>query len=79
MKSSYCYWSVVDGEYAVMANSLVKSARQVGAFKDFHIWTDRPINGATCHKAGQFQKWGCQFKLTYLRDAVKQLNYDYFV
>ena len=34
MKDRYCYWSVVDGDYSVMAQAVVKSARQVGVFKD---------------------------------------------
>lgn len=79
MKPRYCYWSVVDGEYAIMAQAVVNSARQAGVFRDFHIWTDRPINGAICHEVGQVEKWGCLFKLTFLRDAVRRLNYDYFV
>ena len=79
MNKRYCYWSVVDGDYALMAQSVVRSARRVGVFKDFHIWTDKPIEGGICHDAGKFEKWGCLFKLVFLRDAVQRLNYDYFV
>lgn len=79
MKPRYCYWSVVDGDYAVMAQSMVNSARRVGVFKDFHIWTDRQVEEAVCHEVRQIEKWGCLFKLTFLRDAVAKLNYDYFV
>jgi len=28
---------------AEMMKSVVKSARQAGVFKDFHVWSDRPI------------------------------------
>lgn len=77
--NSYCYWTVVDGDYAEMAKSAIKSARAVGVGKDFHVWADRPIPGATTYPAGDFDKWGCLFKLTFLRDAVKHLKYDYFV
>lgn len=79
MNQRYCYWSVVDGDYAVMAQAVIRSARRVGVFKDFHIWSDRPVEGAICHNAGQFEKWGCLFKLVFLRDQVQKLNYDYFV
>lgn len=79
MNSRYCFWSVVDGDYAVMAQTMVRSARQVGVLREFHLWTDRPIDGAVCHESGQVEKWGCLFKLTFLRDAVRTLNYDYFV
>ncbi len=75
----YCYWSVVDGDYAIMAETLVNSVRRAGAFTDFHLWTDRPVQGAICHDAGQFDKWGCLFKLTFLRESVQRLNYDYFI
>jgi hypothetical protein len=76
---SYCFWTVVDGDYAEMAKTVVRSARAVGVFKDFHIWADREIPDAFTHKAGDFQKWGCLFKLTYLRDVVAKLDYEYFV
>jgi hypothetical protein len=75
----YCYWTVVDGDYAEMAKATIESARRVGVGKDFHVWADRSIPGATTHAAGGFDKWGCLFKLTFLRDAVRHLNYDYFV
>ena len=79
MRERYCYWSVVDGSYAEMMQSVVDSARHVGVFKDFHVWTDRPINGATCHPAAQFDKTLYLFKLRFLRDEVSRLDYDYFV
>jgi hypothetical protein len=79
MRERYCYWSVVDGSYAEMMQSVVASARQVGVFKDFHIWTDRPIDGATCHPAANFDKTFYLFKLRFLRDEVSKLDYDYFV
>ncbi len=79
MKQTYCYWSVGDGDYARMFAATIQSAREVGVFKDFHFWTDRPIAGAICHETGRFEKWGCLFKLIFLRDAVSKLNYDYFV
>jgi hypothetical protein len=79
MNGRYCFWTVVDGEYAIMAQAMVNSARNVGVFRDFHIWTDRSIAGAVCHEMGQVEKWGCLFKLTFLRDAVRRLDYEYFV
>jgi hypothetical protein len=79
MKGRYCYWTVVDGEHAWMAQSLVHSARRAGVFTDFHVWTDRPFAGAICHDAGRVEKEGCLFKLTFLRDAVRPLDYEYFV
>src|SRR5438105_13801958 len=79
MNRDYCFWSVVDGEYAEMAKTLIWSARRVGMFKDFHVWADRSVDGAICHEAGKFDKGGCLFKLTYLRNAVQMLNYDYFI
>ena len=51
MKERYRYWPVVDGEYSAMMKSVIDSkAQQVEFFKDFHIWTDKPIEGAICHE-----------------------------
>jgi hypothetical protein len=79
MNPRYCYWSVVDGDYTKMMAATIQSARQAGVFKDFHVWSDQPVEGAVCHSAGQFEKAGCLFKLMFLRDAVRKLNYDYFI
>ena len=79
MRERYCYWSVVDGVYADMMQAVVHSARQVGVFKDFHVWTDRTIHGATCHPITNFDKTLYLFKLRFLRDEVSRLDYDYFV
>lgn len=75
----YCYWSVVDGPYAEMMKTAVHSAREVGVFRDFHIWTDRPIPSATCHDVGELDKSAYLFKLKFLRDHVRKLNYQYFI
>lgn len=79
MKPNYCYWSVVDGDYSWMMAAVIKSARQVGVFRDFHVWSDRPVAGSIHHPCGQFDKWGCLFKLFFLRDAVQKLDYEYFI
>ncbi|MHB8520226.1 MAG: hypothetical protein ACYDH9_05660 [Limisphaerales bacterium] len=79
MSHRYCYWSVVNRGYADMMKSTVQSARRAGVFKDFHIWTDRPIAGARCHSARNVDLSYYLFKIHFLRDAVKALNYDYFV
>jgi len=75
----YCYWSLATGDYAKMFAATIRSARQCGVFKDFHVWSDQVVPGAICHEAGPVERWGCLFKLTYLRDAVSKLDYEYFV
>src|SRR5690349_12347340 len=75
----FCYWTVADGEYAEMAKVAVRSARSVGIDTDFHIWSDREIPNAVTYPAGNFEKWGWYFKLTFLRDAVQNLDYEYFI
>jgi hypothetical protein len=79
VNARYCYWSVVDGDYAPMMESVIASARQVGVFKDFHLWTDRPVKGAICHETKSFKKDHYLFKLTFLQNEVRKLNYDYFI
>ena len=56
MKDRYCYWSVVDGVYSRMMQAVVDSARRVGVFKDFHVWTDEPVRGAVSHPVESFDK-----------------------
>jgi len=75
----FCYWTVADGLYADMATSTIRSARIAGVTEDFHVWSNRTIPGAVSHPAGDFDKWGCLFKLTVLRDAVQSLDYDYYI
>jgi hypothetical protein len=79
MRARYCYWSVVDGDYSFMMATAIESARRSGVFKDFHVWSDRAIEGAIHHPVATLDKSHYLFKLTFLRDAVKSLNYDYFV
>jgi hypothetical protein len=79
MKERYCYWSVTDGPYSAMMASVVKSARQAGVFTPFHIWSDRPVEEAVHHPVKPFDKTWYLFKLRFLREEVKKLNFDYFV
>jgi len=78
-ETSYCYWSVADGEYALMAETLVASARKAGVATEFHIWSDCEIAGAIVHPVRAFKKEHYLFKLEFLRDRVAALPHDYFV
>jgi hypothetical protein len=78
-KSNYCYWSIADGEFALMAETMVASAQRVGVTTEFHIWSDEAIAGATVHPVGGFKKDHYLFKLEFLRDRVTALPHDYFV
>jgi len=77
--SSYCYWSVADSEFALMAETMVASAQKAGVTTEFHIWSDRKIAGAIVHPVGGFKKDHYLFKLQFLRDRVTALPHDYFV
>jgi hypothetical protein len=76
---TFCYWSVADGDYAQMMRTAVRSARSVGVREDIHVWSDRPIAGATTHRAGRFSTYQYLFKLEFLRDRAAKLNYDYLI
>ncbi len=78
-KSSYCYWSVADGEFALMAQTMVRSARMAGVTTEFHIWSDRKIAGAVVHPIRGFKKDHYLFKLQFLRERMAKLPHDYFV
>ncbi len=79
MKPSYCYWSVADGDYGALMERCVRSAREAGVFKEFHVLTDRPLEGCECYDAYQIEKENGLFKLHYLKAGMSRLNFDYFV
>ncbi len=81
MKEHYCFWTIAPDEAAVEAAcKTVASARAVGMFKEFHVWTEaQAIEGATCHGLGQWNPWGGLYRFTYLRDAVSTLPFEHYV
>lgn len=74
-----CYWSVADGEWSYMLKTLLESYRGVGMEEDFHVFSDQEIPGATTHLIDDFDKSFYHFKLHFLQQHVKKLDYDYFV
>lgn len=76
---SLAYWSVGDGEHGLMLRTLVRSARDAGVAEDFHVWSDVPVPGATCHEAGTFDKRLYLFKLKFMVEQVCKLPYDHLV
>lgn len=74
-----CFWSVGDGDYAYILQSLVDSYRAVGMDADFHVFSDRKIRGAITHRVKAFDKRGCFFKLKFLQEQVKYLDCQYYV
>ena len=79
MKSKYCYWSVCDGAYGAMMEHCVRTARNAGVFKEFHVLTDRPLEGCECYDACQLEKTHGLFKLHYLKAGMSRLSFDYFI
>ena len=79
MKPKYCYWSVCDGIYGAMMEHCVDTARSAGVFKEFHVFTDRALEGCQCYDAYQFEKTNGLFKLHYLKVGMSRLNFDYFI
>ena len=75
----YCYWSVCDGEYAALMGNCVRTARAAGVFKEFHVLTDRPIDGCECYDAHKCDKGNGLFKLHYLKVGMSRLPFEYFV
>lgn len=75
----FCFWSIGDGVYGQMLQTLVDSYRLNGQTADFHVFSDRNIRGAETHLAKTFIKKDFLFKLNFLSKEVQQLNYDYFI
>lgn len=79
MSQRYCYWSVATGPYAAPMERCIASARESGVFKEFHVLTDRPIEGCECYDAQTVEKTDGMFKLIYLKAGMSKLLFDYFI
>ena len=75
----YCFWSAATGPYSLMLQSAVDSARAVGVFKDFHVWSDRRIDGAVTHPLKKMDAPHGLFRLLLLTKEVRKLKYDYLI
>lgn len=74
-----CFWSVGDGECAFILQALVDSFRGVGMEGDFHVFSDRKIEGAITHLVAPFDKRGFFFKFAFLQSQLVLMDYDYFI
>lgn len=79
MTKKFCYWSVADGKHGKMMETCIESARSVLVEEDFHVWSDREIKGSITHLCGNYNKHKYLFKLRFLLNEVKKLDYDFFV
>ena len=79
MKPKYCYWSVCDGVCGALMERCAASARRAGVFKEFHVLSDRNLEGCETYDAFKFDKAHGLFKLDYLKVGMSRLNFDYFV
>src|SRR5678809_1128985 len=79
MSPKYCYWSVATGPDGALMENCVRSARAAGVFKEFHLLTDRPLEGCECYDAYECDKTLGLFKLHYLKVGMSRLSFDYFI
>jgi hypothetical protein len=79
VKQRYCYWSVATEHYAALMERCVASARRSGVFKEFHVFSDRPLEGCECYDAEAVEKTDGMFKLIYLKAGMSKLLFDYFI
>jgi hypothetical protein len=79
MRAKFCYWSVATGPYAARMEHCVRTARAAGVFKEFHVLTDRPLEGCECYDAYACDKTHGLFKLHYLKVGMSRLDFDWFV
>jgi hypothetical protein len=62
-----------------MMQNCVKSAREAGVFKEFHVFTDRPVEDMECYDIHDFSETQGLFKLLYLKAGMTKLMFEYFV
>lgn len=80
MSKSFCYWTVADGRYADMMESVIYSARLQGVEEPFFVWSDKKVKGATeTFRSGDFDKSHYLFKINFLKHKVFDLFYDYYI
>jgi hypothetical protein len=79
MAWKYCYWSVATGAYGALMENCVRTARAAGVFKEFHVLTDRSLEGCECYDAMECDEAHGLFKLHYLKVGMSRLTFDYFV
>lgn len=73
-----CFWSVGDGDFAVMLQGLVRSFRRVGMNDDFIAFSDRNIEGAKTVLVQAFDKKCHLFKFEFLKRLAEH-EYRTFV
>lgn len=57
----------------------VRSAREAGVFREFHVLTDGPVEGCESYDCHMMDKAHGMFKLHYLKAGMSRLKFDYFV
>jgi hypothetical protein len=70
---------VATEHYATLMERCVASARRSGVFKEFHVFSDRPLEGCECYDAESVEKTDGMFKLIYLKAGMSKLLFDYFI
>lgn len=79
-KSNFCYFSCdTTPQGAGILGTMVASARAAGVQEDFHVFSHKPVEGATTHSPGPIDIKHHIFKWKLLRDRLANLPYDYFV
>jgi hypothetical protein len=79
MTKDLCFWSIGDGNCAFMLQTLVNSFHKAGMTEDFHVFSDRAIEGAITHYIESFDKRGFFFKFAFLQSEVAKWDYHYFI
>ena len=86
IRKKFCYWSIGNKECALVLRTAVRSARNVGITEDFHVWTDRQIDGAINHYLDSYEAkhlgesglFFAEFKFKYLKKML-DFDYDYYI
>lgn len=77
--SEICYWSVGNGKYASMLQTLLNSFHAVGMDEDFHVFSDKSIDGAIHHPLEKLDLQHFYFKFALLKQLSSQVDCRYFV
>lgn len=78
-KDPYCYWSFAPGTRRPAMARCVRSARDAGVYKSFHVFTDEVIPGCDCYDTMGVEVPRGFEPPVYLKAAISKLRFEYFI
>lgn len=76
---SYCYWSIAMGDERRHFEECLRTARECGVYKDFHAFTDQPMEECECYELPANNAEPLLLRILALKVGLSKLRYDAYV